>query len=118
MVPRPQQSTGLLVLAFTLPLVFTLVGEGVNALVAAGVAVCVVDDHVVRGNGQVNPQLVAGQAALGLGTQRRSLVSGWSRALLLETQSAQLLLEPFGASDWTFWELILELLQAGEKTSA
>lgn len=70
-VPGPRQSAGLLVLPFALPLVFPLVGEGVNALVAAGVAVRVVDDHVVRGDGQVDPQLVAGQAALGLGTQRK-----------------------------------------------
>lgn len=68
-LPRPQQSAGLLVLH--LPLVLSLVGEGVDALVAAGVAVRVVDDHVVRGDGQVHTQLVAGQAALGLGTQRR-----------------------------------------------
>ena len=30
----------------------------------------VVDDHVVRGNRQVNSELVAGQASLGLGGQR------------------------------------------------
>lgn len=70
MVPRPQQSAGLLVLPLNLPLVLTLVGEGVDALVAAGVAVRVVDDHVVRGDGQVDAQLVAGQAALGLGGDR------------------------------------------------
>lgn len=66
-VPGPEQSAGLLILSFPLPFALALVGEGVDALVAAGVAVRVVDDDVVRGDGQVNPQLVAGQAALGLG---------------------------------------------------
>lgn len=41
-----------------------------DALVAAGVAVRVVDDDVFRGDGQVDPQLVAGQTALGLGDTR------------------------------------------------
>lgn len=68
-VPRPKQSAGLLILSFNLPFGFALIWEGVNALVTAGVAVRVVDDDVVRGDGQVNPQLVTGQTALGLGTQ-------------------------------------------------
>lgn len=68
-VPRPEQGTGLLILPVSLPLVLPLVGEGVNALVPAGVTVRVVDDHVVCGDGKVDPQLVAGQAALGLGRQ-------------------------------------------------
>lgn len=38
-----------------------------DALVATRVAVGVVDDHVVRGDGEVNPQLITGQTALGLG---------------------------------------------------
>lgn len=63
-VPRVQQGAGLLVLAFSLPL--GVVGEGVYALVAAGVAVRVVDDHVVGGNRQVHAQLLARQAALSL----------------------------------------------------
>lgn len=70
MIPRPQQGAGLLVLALALSLVVAVVREGVDALVAAGVAVGVVDDHVVRGDGQVDAQLVAGQAALGLRGQR------------------------------------------------
>lgn len=97
-VPRPKQSTGLLILPLALPLAFTLVREGVDALVPAGVAVRVVDDHVVRGDGQVNPQLVAGQAALGLGTQRRS------QAYRLEPQSRSK--SPLGggsASSGTVW---------------
>lgn len=72
MVPRPKQRAGLLILSFTLPFNFALIGEGVDALVAAGVAVCVVDDDVFRGDGQVDPQLVAGQTALGLGTHSTS----------------------------------------------
>ena len=44
----------------------TVVGESMDALVAAGVAVRVVDDHIVRGDWEVDPQLVPGQAALGL----------------------------------------------------
>lgn len=70
MVPGPKQRAGLLILSFTLPVVVALIGEGVDALVAAGVAVRVVDDHVFRGDGQVDAQLVAGQTALGLGTHR------------------------------------------------
>lgn len=69
-VPGPKQRAGLLVLSVPLPFVVALIGEGVDALVAAGVAVRVVDDHVFRGDGQVDPQLVAGQTALGLGTHR------------------------------------------------
>lgn len=76
-VPGPEQRAGLLILSFTLPFVFALIGEGVDALVAAGVAVCVVDDHVFRGDGQVDPQLVAGQTALGLG--RHSTGQGFPR---------------------------------------
>lgn len=38
-----------------------------DALVATRVAVGVIDDHVVRGDRKVNPQLIAGQTALGLG---------------------------------------------------
>lgn len=97
-LPEPKQSTGLLILPFTLPFVLTLVGEGVNALVAAGVAVRVVDDHVVCGDGQVNPQLVAGQAALGLRTQRTS--QGEVNHRFMGTQSGP------------------QILQMGEKTSA
>lgn len=71
MIPRPKQSSGLLILSFSfLSLVLTVVGEGVNALVAAGVSMCVVYDYIVRGDRQVNPQLVAGQTTLGLGGQR------------------------------------------------
>lgn len=47
----------------------TVIREGVDALVAAGVAVRVVDDHIVSRDRQVNPQLVAGEATLGLGGQ-------------------------------------------------
>ena len=75
-VARPQQGAGLLV--FSLRLVVSVVGEGVYALVAAGVAVCVVDHHVVRGHRQVDPQLVTGETALrlgGTGTLRLSLRS-------------------------------------------
>lgn len=72
LVPGPQQRAGLLVLALLpLPLVLAVVGEGVNALVAAGVAVRVVDDHVVGRNRQVNPQLVTGQASLRLRAEQR-----------------------------------------------
>ena len=67
----PQQGAGLLVLALALALALPLVGEGVDALVAAGVAVRVVDHHVVGGNGEVDAQLVAGQTALGLREKRR-----------------------------------------------
>lgn len=71
MIPRPKQSSGLLILSFSfLSLVLTVVGEGVNTLVAAGVSMCVVYDYIVRGDRQVNPQLVAGQTTLGLGGQR------------------------------------------------
>jgi len=66
-VAGSQQGAGLLVLPLALAL--PLLGEGVYALVAAGVAVCVVDDHVVGGNRQMHAQVVAGQAALGLDTQ-------------------------------------------------
>lgn len=37
---------------------------------------CVVDNHVVCGDRQVNAELVAGQAALGLRGQRRHLHTG------------------------------------------
>lgn len=75
LVPGPQQRAGLLVLAFLpLPLVLALVWEGVDALVPAGVAVRVVDDHVVGGNRQVNPQLVTGQASLRLPAEQRRAV--------------------------------------------
>lgn len=71
-VAGPQQRAGLLVLALlTLPLVLAVVGEGVNTLVAAGVAVRVVDDHVVSRNRQVNPQLVTGQASLRLRAEQK-----------------------------------------------
>lgn len=66
-VAGPQQGAGLLVLALTLAL--PLLGEGVYALVAARVVVRVVDDHVVGGNRQMHAQVIAGQAALGLGTR-------------------------------------------------
>ena len=44
-------------------------------LVAAGVTVCVVDDHVVRGDGQMDAELIARQTALGLAgeEQRQTL---------------------------------------------
>lgn len=47
LIPRPQQSAGLLVLPLLLSLMVTVIRKGVDALVAAGVAVRVVDDHVV-----------------------------------------------------------------------
>lgn len=47
LIPRPQQSAGLLILPLLLSLMVTVIREGVDALVAAGVAVRVVDDHVV-----------------------------------------------------------------------
>jgi len=73
-VPRPQQSAGLLILSLSLSVMVAVVGESVDALVAAGVAVCVVDDHVVQGDRQVNPQLVTGEAPLGLGGAEDSQV--------------------------------------------
>lgn len=69
-IPWSQQSTGLLVLSLPLSVMVAVVREGVDALVAARVAVCVVDDHVVRGNGQVNSQLIAGQTSLSLQGRR------------------------------------------------
>lgn len=62
----PQYSAGLLVFSFSVP----VVRESVYALVAAGVCVrvSVVDHHVVRWNGKMNPQFVAREAALGLDT--------------------------------------------------
>lgn len=66
-VPGPEESAGLLVFSFCLAVVVTVIREGVDALVAAGVAVCVVDDHIVRGDREVDTQLIARQATLGLG---------------------------------------------------
>lgn len=65
----PQYSAGLLVFS----LAVSVVGEGVYALVAAGVCVrvSVIDHHAVRWNRKMNPQLVAREAALCLDIQRQ-----------------------------------------------
>lgn len=115
MVPRPEQCAGLLILSFTLPFVFALIGEGVDALVAAGVAVRVVDDDVFRGDGQMDPQLVAGQTALGLGTHRTARLAAngerYNRPEIyhhfMETENARLLhlITPCGTSFCrSFWQ--------------
>lgn len=67
-IPWPEQSAGLLVLSLSLSFVVAVIRESVYALVAARVAVRVVDDHVVRGDRQVDPQLITGQTTLGLGS--------------------------------------------------
>ncbi len=66
----PQYSAGLLVFSLAVP----VIGEGVYALVTAGVCVgvSVIDHHIVRWNRKMNPQLVAGEAALGLDTGRQN----------------------------------------------
>lgn len=53
-----------------------VIWESVDALVAAWVAVCIVDDHIVWGHGQVDPQLITWQATLGLEWQRIHMNTG------------------------------------------
>lgn len=89
LVPGPQQRAGLLVLALLpLPLVLAVVREGVDALVAAGVAVRVVDDHVVGGNRQVNPQLVTGQASLRLRAEQRNLTAAFNKTRCVDSRKS------------------------------
>lgn len=70
LISWPEESAGLLVFSFPLAVMVAVVREGVDALVAARVAVCVVDDHIVRGDREVDAQLITGQTTLGLGGQR------------------------------------------------